>query len=107
MTRAMPAGLDITDHQWETVSQVLQASVPVCEVWAFGSRVLGRSKSYSDLDLAVLAGRPLSLETRAVLADAFDESDLPFKVDVVDMSSASPAFCAIIESEHLVVQSGV
>ena len=105
MTRAMPAGLDITDHQWETVSRILQASVPVCEVWAFGSRVLGRSKPYSDLDLAVLAGQPLSLATRAALTEAFDESDLPFKVDVVDMSAANPGFCAIIESEHLVVQS--
>ena len=107
MTCAMPAGLDITDGEWETVSRILQAIIPASEVRAFGSRVQARAKPYSDLDLAVLAGRPLSLETRAVLADAFDESDLPFKVDVVDMSSASPAFCAIIESEHLVVQSGV
>ena len=106
MNCLVPAGLDINDREWETVSRILQASVPACEVWAFGSRVQARAKPYSDLDLAVLAGQPLSLETRAVLTEAFDESDLPFKVDVVDLSAASPGFCAIIESRHLVVQQG-
>ena len=102
----MPAGLDITDREWATVSRILKSVVPACEVWAFGSRVQARAKPYSDLDLALLAGQPLSLETRAMLTEAFEESDLPFKVDVVDLSAASPGFCAIIESRHLVVQSG-
>ncbi|MDO8207348.1 MAG: nucleotidyltransferase domain-containing protein [Gallionella sp.] len=102
----MPAGLDITDREWATVSRILKAVVPDSEVWAFGSRVQARAKPYSDLDLALLAGQPLSLETRAMLTEAFEESDLPFKVDVVDLSAASPGFCAIIESRHLVVQSG-
>ena len=52
------------------------------QVRVFGSRATGRSWRYSDLDLAIDAGRWLTVDETAVLADAFDESDLP--VSIVD-----------------------
>lgn len=53
----------------------------------FGSRATGRAKEYSDLDLAIDAGRPLTLDELAVLTEAFSDSDLPYKVDFVDWQS--------------------
>jgi predicted nucleotidyltransferase len=50
--------------------------------WAFGSRVQGTARPYSDLDLVVIAGTPLPLTALAALADDFSRSDLPWKVDV-------------------------
>jgi hypothetical protein len=42
----------------------------------------------------------------SALAEDFTESDLPFKVDVVDWATTKEAFREIIEKEHVVVQNG-
>jgi len=75
-------------------------------VCAFGSRVTGTSKKFSDLDLAILGNAPLSIEVMADLAEAFSESDLPFKVEALDWATTSPSFRKIIQENHVVVQEG-
>jgi hypothetical protein len=46
----------------------------------------------SDLDIGVLPIGPLPADALARLREAFDESTIPYEVDVVDLSSVSPAF---------------
>lgn len=99
----MPA-IGITPDQWEIVRDILQRQVPGSAVWAFGSRVKGTAKPYSDLDLAVITDVPMSLTLSASLADEFAESDLPFKVDVVDWATTSENFRQIIARDKVVVQ---
>jgi predicted nucleotidyltransferase len=76
--------LSLSEQDIRIVHEILQAVVPGREVWAFGSRTTGnrRLKRFSDLDLAV-EGK-LTWPERADLAEAFDESALPIKVDVVE-----------------------
>ncbi len=76
----------------EEVRRILAAHVPECQVWAFGSRVIGKAKPLSDLDLGLAGTKALTLAKQADLTEAFDESDLPFRVDVVDLLTADPAF---------------
>lgn len=73
---------------------ILEACIPCAEVRAFGSRVTGTPRAFSDLDLLVLAGRGLTLDEMAVLREALSESALPFRVDLVDAAAAEPAFLA-------------
>jgi predicted nucleotidyltransferase len=73
-------------------------------VWAFGSRVKGTAKKYSDLDLAVITEQPLPMATMAELRQALDESDLTIKVDVVDWAQTGAPFRKIIEEKMVVVQ---
>ena len=77
--------------------------LPGREVWAFGSRVNGKAKKFSDLDLVVL-GPKLSDSVRMDLADAFRESDLPFKVDLIEWETTQPYFRKIIEANYEVIQ---
>lgn len=96
--------IDIGPDQWTIVRSILRRRVPTHEVWAFGSRVKGMARKYSDLDLCVVAHEPLGLSLRAILAEDFAESDLPWKVDVVDWATTSEAFRKIIESDKVVLQ---
>ncbi len=89
------------------VHRILQKHVPTLEVWAFGSRVSGRVKPYSDLDLAVISGTPPGWGVIAALKDDFSESDLPWRVDVVDFVTTDPAFQDIIARNKIVIQSPV
>ena len=46
--------LAITEAERQIVLDILHKNVPEYEVWAFGSRVKGTAKRYSDLDLAII-----------------------------------------------------
>ena len=70
-------------------------------VFVFGSRAGGTVKPWSDLDLSIEGPGPLPLSTLATLRDAFDESSLPWKVDLVDRFTASDAFGNIIDRHKL------
>lgn len=84
---------------------MLKRHVPNYRAWAFGSRVGGAPKPFSDLDLVLIGSKPLPLSIRAELNNAFSESDLPWKVDLVDWHSISPEFQNIIQANYEVIQT--
>ena len=47
--------LDISEAQWQIVRDILRRIVPARQVWAFGSRATHKAKTFSDLDLVILA----------------------------------------------------
>jgi len=98
--------LDIKPADLKTVQAILRRSIPDREVRAFGSRVSGKVKPFSDLDLAVMGSAPLPDSILADLKDAFSESDLPFKVDIVDWAATQENFRRIVEAAYMIVQSG-
>ena len=79
--------LALTAGQLHDVLAVLHAFVPSHQAMAFGSRVrIGSDahplKPHADLDIA-LTGSSLALHEMFALRDAFSESNLPFRVDVL------------------------
>ena len=80
-----PLHIDLPPDDRRLVLNILRVHLPQnTKVWVFGSRVTGRARRYSDLDLAIDAGRRLTLDEIAALAEAFSDSDLPYQVDLVD-----------------------
>lgn len=98
----MPS-LDLCPEHLRIVQDILQKLVPGREVWAFASRVQERARKHSDLDLCILGDEPLSFVTLGLLEEAFAESCLPWKVDVVDWASTSASFREIIARTHVVI----
>jgi predicted nucleotidyltransferase len=96
--------IDLAPPYLEKVRSILSEYVPGCEVRAFGSRLTGTARHYSDLDLAVASAVKLSDDTLRHLKEAFEESDLPFRVDVLDWHTISPEFQRIIEKQYDVIQ---
>ena len=102
----MNAPIDISPADLETVREILAEHVPEHEVWAFGSRVAWTARQYSDLDLAVMTTEPLDIIRIADLKESFAESDLPFRVDIVDWADASENFRKIIKRRHALLATG-
>ena len=98
--------LDIRPAGLKTVQAILRRHIPDREIRAFGSRVSGKVKPFSDLDLAVMGNEPLPALLLADLKEAFSESDLPFKVDIVDWAETKENFRSIIQAAYVVVQRG-
>lgn len=97
--------MTIQPEHLDIVATILERLVPDREVWAFGSRVRGTSKRFADLDLAVMGEVLLPVSVVADLKDAFSESDLPFRVDVVDWSTTTEGFRSIIRAGHAVIRT--
>jgi uncharacterized protein len=91
--------LDLEPRHLELVKTIIRRHVPHARLIAFGSRVKGTAKKFSDLDLALEADRPLTMQAFALLEADLEESDLPIKVDVIDMRTISPQFRARVERE--------
>lgn len=94
--------LTIRPHDLIIVHKILSKHIPsTAQVWAFGSRVKGTARPYSDLDLTIdLHHQPLAYELLVALRDDFEESDLPFKVDIVDWNTIDDKFRSIIHHDR-------
>jgi len=96
--------IDISPENWQIVREILQRYVPDREVWAFGSRAKWTAKEFSDLDLAIIGDTPLSIALTADMKEAFQESALPFKIDIVDWASITPSFRQVIQAAKIQIQ---
>ena len=99
--------VDIRPDHLEMVQDILREHLPAgFKVWVFGSRANWTTKDSSDLDLAVEGAGCLDHKAMVGLEVGFEESDLPYTVDVVDLNALSPGFREIVEGQRVLLPSG-
>ena len=69
------------------------------KVYLHGSRARGDAARWSDIDVAVLPLEPFPLGLLAAIREELEESRVPYKVDVVDLSKTEPSFRERIKRE--------
>lgn len=89
--------------QLQLVLSLTQQHLSGVEVWAYGSRVRGNPRRYSDLDLVAFAG-PMQSSQANDLREAFEESDLPIRVDLFLWDEIPESFRNQIRKEYAVLQ---
>jgi hypothetical protein len=98
--------LCLETEQLETVQRILSLHFEGLEVWAYGPRLTGVDLTpETELDLVVIAERPLSFEAMTAVEKAFAESGLSFRVDVMDWAKLPETMQKQIKKEHEVVQT--
>ena len=90
----------VSPAEMEIIHAIIKKHVPDCDVLAFGSRYKGTHDESSDLDLALVGKEKLGLSLIGNIREDFMESDIPFKVSVLDYSTVSPAFRKIIDNGY-------
>ena len=95
-------GIDLTPSQKEIIIELLQKHLPDTQVWAYGSRINGKARPSSDLDLVAFIS-PEQRESFFELKDDFEESDLPFRVDLFIWDEIPNQFQENIKQEHIVL----
>ena len=92
--------IDITAAERKTVLDLLDRHLPDTTAWVYGSRVKWTSRPQSDLDLVVFP-TPAQRGRVGDLREAFDESDLPFRVDLFVWDDVPASFRTRIDAEHV------
>ena len=94
------ADVDITTEDCKTLLALLQRHLPGTTAWVYGSRVKWTSRPQSDLDLVVFV-TPEQRGQVGDLREAFEESNLPFRVDLFVWDDVPDSFRRGIEAEHV------
>ena len=89
--------------QLRLVLELTKKHLPDIEVWAYGSRVRGNPRRYSDLDLVAFTTEE-QLANADDLREAFEESDLPIRVDLSVWWELPASFRLRIKRDHAVLQ---
>lgn len=95
--------LDMTEEQFVEVMRLLSLHLSNVEVWAYGSRATFKAKPYSDLDLIAFTTKE-QRENIYALREAFEESILPFRVDLFVWDDIPKHFKGNILSERVILQ---
>ncbi len=98
--------IDITAKERKIVLDLLQRYLPGVEAWVYGSRAKWTSRPQSDLDLVVFA-TPEQSRRVGDLREGFEESNLPFRVDLFVWSEVPKQFHHEIERDHVVLMKVV
>ena len=97
--------LNLKQRHRQMLEEILRAHMPNVEVWAYGSRVSGRSHDGSDLDL-VLRGPALQeipISQLVDLEEALRESTIPFLIEARDWARLPESFLLEIAIEYVVL----
>lgn len=96
--------IDVDPELLDAVVAILDRHVPDRDVRVIGSRASGCAKRFSDLDLVIGGTRPLDLATLARMREDFEESNLPFSVDLVEWATASEGFRRLVDAQALMLR---
>ena len=94
--------IDITTEQSKIVLGLLERHLPNTTAWVYGSRAKWTSRPQSDLDVVVFA-TPKQNGRVSDLRQAFEESNLPFRVDLFVWDAVPEQFREHIKQDHVVL----
>ncbi len=97
--------MNLNEEELLIIKKILEEIIPEKKVIAFGSRVDGRSKEYSDLDLLILEEEKIDLKKLFEIQEKFEESDLTFRVDISDEKRISSGFLKNIMKNSEIIQN--
>ena len=96
--------IDLEEKYLVEIKRILAEYVPDCEVRAFGSRIEGKARKFSDLDLALVGIEKLDWRKIELLKDTFSATNIPIIIDVIDFNAISDEFRKIIENNYEIIQ---
>lgn len=90
-----------TEHKNFIISSILSI-FPKVQILVFGSRINGTAKKYSDLDLALKCDEEIKNSKLSTLEEIIDESQIPYKVQILDYSKLTDDFKKIVDKNAIV-----
>ncbi len=91
----------LSADQLEKIVKSIHLHLREARIFAFGSRVSGKPRKYSDLDIALDAHCSIDLSQLTKIKNSLSETNIPIVIDIVDYHSISNDFKAIIDQQKI------
>jgi predicted nucleotidyltransferase len=91
--------LQIEDRHRQIIREILK-KYPY-KFYAFGSRTKAAAKKFSDLDICFMDNIPYNI--RAHIEEDFENSNLPFIVELIDWNLCDDKFKAMIKKDLILL----
>jgi len=83
---------DVIKSHKEKIITIISALFPKTKIYLYGSRARGTHQEWSDIDLALDAGKKLNRHDIREVMDMLEASNIPYKVSIVDFNDADKEF---------------
>ena len=93
--------IDVEPRHLKMVQSIFAHHLPFKKVWAYGSRVKWTARKTSDLDCVVFGATDMEIYKAQ---EAFDESDIPFEVQLLNWETIPDDFKENIKKEYFVMR---
>ena len=91
--------LGVSEKELKIIESIIKPFKDNYNFYVYGSRVKGDFRQLSDLDVMISGEKSADLNDIEILKEGFDNSDLPYIVNIVDYFSLSERFYNIIKSD--------
>ena len=96
-------GIDETSKH--KIIAIISALVPDATIYLFGSRARGTQSKWSDIDIALDTGHPISRFVLGELISIFEATDILYKIQVIDINSFNEAMKTSILRDRVLIKS--
>jgi type I restriction enzyme S subunit len=93
--------IDVEPRHLKMIQSIFARNLPFKKVWAFGSRVKWTARPSSDLDCVVFGASDGEISKAQ---EAFDESEVPFEVQLLNWENIPEDFKENVKKEYFVVR---
>ncbi|MFN8845848.1 MAG: nucleotidyltransferase family protein, partial [Bdellovibrionales bacterium] len=95
----------LTSEQFEIVNSLVIKPLKNrnCRVWIFGSRSTGKFQKFSDLDILYESTDEIELSFIFNIKSNIEESNLPIKVDIVNIKDLAESYSEEILKNRILV----
>ena len=83
--------IDLDEKYITFIKETIIKYLPDCSIYLFDSRTKGCEKKYSDIDIALNCNN-LNENIMLKIKNEFENSTLPYEVDIVDLNNISEVF---------------
>jgi predicted nucleotidyltransferase len=84
---------------------LISALVPDAKIILYGSRARGDFMQWSDIDLALDTGKRMPVESVDEVISVIRETNIPYKVEIVDLYNVSEEMQASIKKDGIIWKS--
>ena len=100
--------IDLPRRYRDSIEVIWRRHLPHVEIWAYGSRIKGRSHVGSDLDLVLRSPTLEQIPIKSLndLVKSLDQSNIPTLVQVLDWARLPENFQREIEHDYVVLMKG-
>ena len=90
--------IDLEPEYIDFIKQTVASCMQDFKLYIFGSRAKNKAQKYSDIDIAINS-KELTSSVKSKLEFLFENSLLPYEVDIIDLNSITENFKNLIKDD--------